>query len=374
MASAKILVVDDDAIQLRRLTGLLGPHYQVETSDRAAQLVDLVRRIQPDLIVLDIELPDGNGIDLCRELKALSDLQAIPVVFHSGHDTLANRIEAYEAGGSDFFLKSMLADEFLAKVAVVLEWVTRNKRLEHERAALHRTAQAHSVNLGELSVALEALREAGTATDLLSLAQLGVDALGDWGIDANAQVRAGKDAITLGRKGHATPLEVSILHNLRLVGPKFQLGSRMVLNFSHASILLRNLPVDNQVQAQRVADKASVIGEALSSRAAAIETDQLLQQRQQALFGLGEQVDAAARALDKLDQAWQVRKLTLSEVLTGLQDDLERHFLALSMSKKEEAACLAIVHQRVAQISALFEQSPAAEPALQRLREKGGRR
>jgi DNA-binding response OmpR family regulator len=370
MASPKVLVVDDDTIQLKRLTGLLGPHYTVETVDHAAGFIACVRALQPDLVILDIELPDGNGIDLCRDLKAEADLAGIPVVFHSSHDTLENRLEAYEAGGGDFFLKSMMADELLAKISVLLDWVIRNKALEQERTAATRTAQATSASLGEMSVALEALREAGTATDLATLAQLGVDALGDWGIDANVQVRAAKDAVTLSRRGHATPLEVSILHNLRLVGPKFQLGSRMVLNFSHASILLRNLPVDNPVQGQRIADKASIIGESLSARAAGLETELALGERQQAYNALVEQATQAARALEQADAAWQVRKAMLRDVLSGLRDDMERQLLSLSMSKKEEAACLVLIQQRAEQVLALFDKSPTADIALVKLRER----
>jgi hypothetical protein len=144
----------------------------------------------------------------------------------------------------------------------------------------------------------------------------------------------------------------------------------MVLNFSHASILLRNLPVDNQVQAQRVADKASVIGESLSARAAGLETELALADKQRACTALVEQATQAARALEQADAAWNVRKAMLRDVLAGLRDDMEKAFLALSLSKKEEAACLAALQQRTEQVAALFEKAPTADIALVRLRER----
>ncbi|MBL8508413.1 MAG: response regulator, partial [Chitinimonas sp.] len=185
MQATKILIVDDDPLQLRRMAGILGAHYAIDTLDRGAGFKEALARYAPDLVILDIELPDVNGIALCRELKAHSETAATPVVFHSSHDTLDERMEAYEAGGEDFLLKSMGADELLAKVGIMLEWISRNRLLAKEEQAARAAADAVKHDLSEIGIALEALRQMGVSDDMQSLARVGVDALSDWRIDAN---------------------------------------------------------------------------------------------------------------------------------------------------------------------------------------------
>jgi len=364
MLKTKILVVDDDTIQLKRLSGVLGPQYEVATLDRAATLDAEIQRFQPDLLILDIELPDGNGIDLCRGIKA-GPSATLPVVFHSSHDTIDNRMEAYQAGGDDFFIKSMTADELLIKVGILLDWVTRNRVLEDERESAREDARRVTSNLGEVGIVLEAIRQAGMVTDLSLLGSVGVDALSDLRIDAIVQIKVGKDKLTLSPRGHATPLEVSIIHNSRLSGSLFQFQDRLVLNFSNASIFVRNFPDDQPTQAQRTRDMAAVIGEGLNARAHALEVEQALESRNQLLITASEQAEEALR---RLDSAYTQRKRDAQEAMQRLRDGLESDFLALSLSKREEDKCLATVQRYFNEVADIFEQLPSGDPALAKLR------
>ncbi|MBV8659869.1 MAG: response regulator [Burkholderiales bacterium] len=360
----RILVVDDDTIQLIRLKGVLGALYEVVTLDRAAMLAEEIARFVPDLLILDIELPDGNGIDLCRQLRA-NGHTALPIVFHSSHDTIDNRMEAYQAGGDDFFLKSMTADELLVKLGILLDWASRNRALEHERESAREDARRATSNLGEVGIVLEAIRQAGMSTDLHTLGTVGVDALSDLRIDAIVQVKVGKDKMTLSPRGHATPLEVSIIHNSRLSGRVFQFQDRLVLNFSNTSIFVRNFPNEQPTQAQRARDMASVIGEGLNARAHALEIELALDSRNQLLTAANEQ---AEQALYRLDTAWTQRKHEAEEAMTRLRDGLERDFLALSLSKREEDRCLATVQRYISEVARVFEHLPSSDPVLNRLR------
>lgn len=118
MADDKILIVEDDADILtanRDLLELAG--YRVTTARTLAAGRERVARERPDLIILDILLPDGNGLDLCEELREGSDVR---ILFLSALNTRADIIEGLRRGGDDYLGKPYLTEELLLRVQALL--------------------------------------------------------------------------------------------------------------------------------------------------------------------------------------------------------------------------------------------------------------
>ena len=119
--SAHILVVDDEPQFLRALaTNLRGAGYDVETATTAAEALSAAGLRPPDAVVLDLLLPDGTGIEVCRELRAWSDA---PIVLVSAVGDDKEKIAALDAGADDYVTKPFAVGELLARktqVAVFL--------------------------------------------------------------------------------------------------------------------------------------------------------------------------------------------------------------------------------------------------------------
>jgi PAS domain S-box-containing protein len=130
-ASGNVLVVDDTPQYRRVLERLLSRHgYHVATAaDGEAALVE-ARRFRPDLILLDIHMPGVDGFETCRRLKADATTQPIPVVFISGIDDIAAKVQAFAAGGVDYLTKPFHDDEVLMRVATHLALCGLQQRLE----------------------------------------------------------------------------------------------------------------------------------------------------------------------------------------------------------------------------------------------------
>ena len=101
-----ILVVEDDP-QVRQLlcSFLRRLGYEARTASDGATALGLVRTAAPDLVLLDVDLPDGSGFDLCRAIKSSPDLASIPIVFCTGRDTHEDREVAAQVGGADYLAK-----------------------------------------------------------------------------------------------------------------------------------------------------------------------------------------------------------------------------------------------------------------------------
>lgn len=112
--SGRVLVVDDDpAIRRVVATGLRARGYEVVEEDTAADGLGAVATQSPDLVVLDLGLPDGDGIEVCRRLREFS---AVPVIVLSVETTDHRKIEALDAGADDFVTKPFSMGELLARM------------------------------------------------------------------------------------------------------------------------------------------------------------------------------------------------------------------------------------------------------------------
>jgi DNA-binding response OmpR family regulator len=102
----KILIVDDEAIILRTMQDRLKlAGYEVVTAETGKQGIALADQEKPDLIVLDVMLPDGNGNDFCKTLKGKKDFHTAIVMATSKIDAL-DAVRAREAGADDFTVKT----------------------------------------------------------------------------------------------------------------------------------------------------------------------------------------------------------------------------------------------------------------------------
>ncbi len=116
-AAADILVVDDTLDNLRVLSGLLGEHgFRVRPVPSGRLALQAAASSPPDLILLDINMPEMDGYEVCRRLKDTSGLADIPVIFLTALADTADKVQAFAVGGVDYITKPFQFDEVLARV------------------------------------------------------------------------------------------------------------------------------------------------------------------------------------------------------------------------------------------------------------------
>jgi len=118
MSNATILIVEDDSDILRANRSILELEgYTVYCADTLAKGRERMRTSKIDLILLDILLPDGSGLELCRELRGKSDVR---ILFLSALNTKNDVINGLRAGGDDYLAKPYLTEELLLRVEALL--------------------------------------------------------------------------------------------------------------------------------------------------------------------------------------------------------------------------------------------------------------
>src|ERR1700751_5269041 len=117
-AKIRVLVVDDEAAILKFLKPALGANdYEVATAGGVAEATKRIAAEGPDVVVLDLGLPDGDGKDVIRRVREWSD---VPIVILSARDREAEKIEALDLGADDFVNKPFGVGELLARMRTAL--------------------------------------------------------------------------------------------------------------------------------------------------------------------------------------------------------------------------------------------------------------
>ena len=149
-ASAKILVVDDTPHNVKLLADLLTVKgYVVVTASSGAQALEKVETEQPDLVLLDVVMPEMSGYEVCRKIRGSRATATLPVVMVTALDPAQERVKGIEAGADDFLSKPISQQELLARVKSLLrikvlhdelgEWSrTLEQRVEAQVAQLER--------------------------------------------------------------------------------------------------------------------------------------------------------------------------------------------------------------------------------------------
>jgi two-component system phosphate regulon response regulator PhoB len=121
----KILIVDDEA----DVTELVSYHlkakgYQVEAINNPNNSLGVARSFQPDLVILDVMMPDLNGVQICRLLRADPQLKNVPVIFLTAKAEESDRIQGLETGADDYICKPFSTKELMLRVQSILRRVS----------------------------------------------------------------------------------------------------------------------------------------------------------------------------------------------------------------------------------------------------------
>ncbi|MEC4806749.1 MAG: response regulator [Jaaginema sp. PMC 1079.18] len=152
-ATGDILIVDDTPVNLRLLSNMLLSHgYNVRQAINGKMALRAVDVVQPDLILLDIMMPDLDGYEVCKMLKANPKTAKIPVIFLSALNDVFDKVKAFDVGGVDYIGKPFQFEEVLVRVQTHLSLQAAHLQIcelnaDLEKRVSQRTQELEAANL-----------------------------------------------------------------------------------------------------------------------------------------------------------------------------------------------------------------------------------
>ncbi len=154
--NARLLIIDDNVTNLKTSINTLQSYeYEVLIARNGQDGVHRAKIAQPDLILLDIKMPDMDGYDVCRLLKADEQTRRIPVIFISALDEVFDKMTAFSIGGVDYITKPFQTEEILARVKTHLALRSLQKELQTANETLEEKVRVRTAELAEANAQLQ---------------------------------------------------------------------------------------------------------------------------------------------------------------------------------------------------------------------------
>jgi DNA-binding response OmpR family regulator len=124
-----VLVVDADHTQRESMCAMLGEHYSLSFVNGLSEALHTVRERIPDLIVSEVDLADGTGLDLCAQVRRLPGGSRLPIMLVTSRSTTADKVAGFQAGADDYVVKPVDSRLFSARLRLLF----RLKGIERPR-------------------------------------------------------------------------------------------------------------------------------------------------------------------------------------------------------------------------------------------------
>lgn len=167
----RILIVDDQPDNIKLLSIILTLNgYEVVESNRGKLAIDLAIKNSPDLILLDISMPDLDGFKVCQLLKSDRRTENIPIIFISAFQKVEEKTQAFNLGGNDYITKPFQMEEVIARVETQLKYYRLQTELKIKNQQLKQEIEARQVAETKLLKINQQLSKLATIDSLTNIA------------------------------------------------------------------------------------------------------------------------------------------------------------------------------------------------------------
>ena len=347
---ALILCVDDEPVNLTIMEELLQDNYELNTVNSGESCLQQVDLQKPDLILLDVNMPDMDGLETCARLKSAAETAEIPIIFVSALASQAELMAGYEAGGDDYITKPFSEEILQKKIQIVLASQRRKQELEK---ISDRAVEALMNNMSatdELGMVVEFLHRCRTVSSLDELARNVFDCLREFELDSSLLILDQAENRVWFSDDIERPMESQILASLRVQDRVVRFGTRLAVSSDHATVLLRNLPCGED-KIERVQQYLAILIEALESRINTMQSAMLFEQRSQLLARV---LQTTRDNLGSINDLHQQQATRAGEKISVLGDDIKKSITNLNLTKQQETGLMAVVKAAVAQIESVY--------------------
>ena len=340
--SPKVLLIDDEPFIHELVCEALDECCSVISVESGEDALMASKAWKPDLIIVDVEMPGVGGYETCRRFKSMDETAGTPVIFLSGHDQIEDRLKGYEAGGDDYLTKPFEPQELKAKVLHLLARATQRGELKSMADFATSTAMTAMTSMGEMGVLLEALKNFNACTDYPSLAEAVVTGLSMYELQGVAQIRTPEGKLSKTAIGEATPLEESVIDHLAEMERIMQFHTRLSISYEHVSLLVKNMPVDDEERCGRLRDHLAMLVEGADVRFRG-----LMLTRESSLRGeVIERVLARnSDALREIDTDQRQCRIKTSLALNDAMQAFDRALLSVALTDQQDGYLSATIKQ-----------------------------
>ncbi len=331
----KLWVVDDDIDYCNLMAEVLNDDFEVSMVNSAPEFIHALEESLPDMVLMDINLPDFSGIELCRQV--IEQDNEIAVIFVSGMNTLDERMKAYDAGGVDFIAKPFELKELLAKVKSVANYQQQKHSLKQAESLSRDMAFQSMSESSQYGCVLQFFRECFLCNSYNDVAKAFFSLMEQLNLNTCLEIKADKLEYFVPQGTAISPIEANIFELLDSKGRLYDFGSRTICNDKHVSFLIKNMPLEDEVLCGRLKDIIAVVVEGLEAKVLDIKRQQALET---VFKGMQSLLQGLSHSIQENDEKF-------CSALTNVTADIRSSFHLLDMTEEQEDFFTSLVERNL---------------------------
>lgn len=343
-----ILCVDDEEFNQSLIEAALGELFEIELASNGEEALSKIAEKQPDLVILDVEMPIMGGYECCRRIKSDDDLAEIPVLFLSAKDAIEDRLQGFEAGGDDYQTKPFNFQLLTSKINALLALSSERHKLKDSVSYANSAAMTAICTMSEYGCVLDAMRQLNESLNFTELAAATLNCLTGFGLEGVVQLRAPSETITQTSKGPASPLDLSIINHMAEMDRIIQFKSRLSITYPCATLLITNMPTEDEDRCGRLRDHLALLVQAIDVRVQGIAA--MIAANEHAKL-ISSMIIEITETLTSIDKTQRDTKAATTLAVHGVTMSLQKALLGVEISHAQEAQLTDVLNKALDNIA-----------------------
>ncbi len=322
--------------------------YKTIFAHSAEEALTMLEQVTVDLVISEVLLPELDGYELCRQLKANPQTSKIPFVFVSEMTELEELIVGYSLGADEYITKPVVYDQFILKIKHILRVNKKNEEVQQQLDNYYKTAMQAMTYSSEIGIILEFYKVCISARSFRELANYIFMSVKQLDLKCSFQIYDNNNKPTgFSEQGELPPLEMEIMSLARGQSRFYDFGVRTIVSYEKFSLLIKNMPIDDADKYGRLKDILGTLCDAIGSRVDYILANDSLMQKQ-------EVVEMVSTTMMDIDSSFSVLQKENVAALEDMMENMEEALLVLGLAEHQEDSILKISRACLTRINNAF--------------------
>lgn len=326
----KVLVVEDDKDMTTMIKMVLEVDYNLFFADSGQDALAFIEQESPELILLDVGLPDISGLSVCQTIKDGEQKNNVAIMCVSGYNDTKDILKAYKVGADDYITKPFDSHLLKAKVNSLAQFQKQKSLLRQDGKMTEQVAFQSMLEASNYGEVIQFFKNTISTENIQELSQTFFSLMSALDLSACIEIRC-KSVLSVRSDGaDCSPIEKQLFESLKNTGRIYTFNDRTVVNDQHVSILIKNMPKAETIRG-RIADLLCVINELVEEKVKDILRRDKLSVAQQRVLAISGNLSGQMSDLERgtTNQLSMVEKLERGFDFMDLTQEQERFFQSL---------------------------------------------
>jgi CheY-like chemotaxis protein len=336
--NTSLLTIDDDKFIHKLVTNSVSDDFRVITANNGKEGIQQALAEKPDIILLDVEMPEMDGYETCRQLKQNPETAEIPVMFLSSLSTEEARIKGFDAGAFDYLVKPFNLIELQSKLDALRAHQTYSKHQNEQIQQATATAYMAMRGSSELGMAIQYIENTYNANSIESLASSFFGVTKNLDLKCTLMFNLDSEHVFFYCDGKASPLEEEVISTVFERGDRFtDFDNRTQINYPRVALLVKNMPIEDREMYGRLKDFLPTMLGSTSSKIQIILNEQAITTQTKNVASC---VDAIRDTLGAVGTDLEKNQSDVVNLLKSLLEEFLAKIPRLGLEEDQEAFLL----------------------------------